>query len=336
MKITKVIITGAGGFLGSYIASSLLAKKEYEVYSFSRSSYPELIKSGVSERRGDLANYQDVLKALKGMDAVIHTASMVGMWGRYEDFFKTNVLGSENILKAMKELGIKKCVYTSTPSVVFGHKSLCGVDETTPYPDDYLSHYAKTKAIAEKMILEANGADLSTVALRPHLIFGPGDMNLIPRVIEAHRKGRLKIIGDGQNLVDVTYVQNAADAHLLALEKLSAEHAIAGKAYFIGQGPIKLWDFTNTILINAGLPRLTKKISVRSAYCLGFIIEILIKIFKIQTVNPAMTRFIALQLGKSHYFNHHNSENDLAFYPSISIEEGLQQLLINHHGSRSP
>ena len=336
MKTSKVIITGAGGFLGSYIARTLIAKKEYEVYSFSRSSYPTLINHGVKERQGDLANYQDVLKALNGMDAVIHTASRVGIWGQYDDFYQTNVLGTENILKAMKKLGIKKCVYTSTPSVVFGSESLCGVDESTPYPHKYLSHYAKTKAIAEKLILEANGADLSTVALRPHLIFGPGDMNLIPRVIEAHKKGRLKIIGDGQNMVDVTYVQNAADAHLLALEKLTASHPIAGKAYFIGQGPVKLWDFTNSILINAGLPKLSKKISIRSAYFIGFIIESFLKIFKIDMVNPPMTRFIALQLGKSHYFNHHNSENDLAFYPSISIEEGLLKLLVNDdRGGRS-
>jgi nucleoside-diphosphate-sugar epimerase len=336
MKTSKVIITGAGGFLGSYIARTLIAKKEYEVYSFSRSSYPTLINYGVKERQGDLANYQDVLKALDGMDAVIHTASRVGIWGQYDDFYQTNVLGTENILKAMKKLGIKKCVYTSTPSVVFGSESLCGVDESTPYPHKYLSHYAKTKAMAEKLILEANGADLSTVALRPHLIFGPGDMNLIPRVIEAHKKGRLKIIGDGQNMVDVTYVQNAADAHLLALEKLTASHPIAGKAYFIGQGPVKLWDFTNSILINAGLPKLSKKISIRSAYFIGFIIESFLKIFKIDMVNPPMTRFIALQLGKSHYFNHHNSENDLAFYPSISIEEGLLKLLVNDdRGGRS-
>jgi nucleoside-diphosphate-sugar epimerase len=254
------------------------------------------------------------------------------MGGHYDDFYQTNVLGTENILKAMKELGIHKCVYTSTPSVVFGDESLCGVDERTPYPHKYLSHYAKTKAIAEKMILEANGVDLSTVALRPHLIFGPGDLNLIPRVIEAHKKGRLKIIGDGENMVDVTYVQNAADAHLLALEKLTNNHPIAGKAYFIGQGPIKLWDFTNIILTNAGLPKLSKKISIRSAYYIGFFIEVFLKIFKINMANPPMTRFIALQLGKSHYFNHQNSENDLSFYPSISIEEGLSLLLVNNDG----
>lgn len=323
MKLTKVLITGAGGFLGSYIASELKKNSGYEVFSFSRSSHPALSTMGVTERLGNLANYQDVLLALRDIDAVIHTASMVGMWGRYEDYYQTNVVGTENIIQAMRELGIKKLVYTSTPSVAFGSESLCGVDESTPYPKKYLTHYAQTKSIAEQKVLSANGSELSTVALRPHLIFGPGDKNLIPRVIEAQKKGRLKIIGDGENLVDVTYVENAALAHVMALEKLSPEHSIAGKAYFLGQGPIKLWDFTNSILIHAKLSPVTKKISITAAYRIGFIIECFLKLFRIYNVHPPMTRFVALQLGKSHYFSHHNLERDLGFKPKFTIEEGL-------------
>jgi len=326
MKTTKILITGAGGFLGSYIARKLANDPGYELYSFSRSHYATLDQLGVNQRHGDLKNFADVKKALEGMDAVIHTASQVGMWGRYEDFYATNVTGTENIIKAMRELGIRKLVYTSTPSVAFGKEDLCGVDEKTPYPDNYLTHYAATKSIAEKMVLAANGAELSTVSLRPHLIFGPGDLNLIPRVIEAQKKGRLKIVGDGNNLVDVTYVENAADAHILALKKLSPESLIAGKAYFLGQGPVKLWDFTNEILKLAGLPPVTKKISVKAAYVAGFIIESLLKLVGNYDIHPPMTRFVALQLGKSHYFSHHNLEHDLGFKPSISIEEGMKRI----------
>lgn len=326
MKSTKVLITGAGGFLGRYIAKELLKNPQYDVYSFSRSSYPALLGLGVKQRQGDLAQYEDVKVALTGMDAVIHTAGMVGMWGKYSDFYQTNVTGTENILRAMRELGIKKCVYTSTPSVAFERENLCGVDESTPYPHHYLTHYAKTKSIAEQMVLKANGPDLSTVALRPHLIFGPGDLNLVPRVIEAQKKGRLKIIGDGENLVDVTYVENAALAHVMALEKLSVDSPVAGKAYFLGQGPVKLWDFTNSILSHAGLPPVTKKISLKKAYIIGFFIECFLSLFRIYNVHPPMTRFVALQLGKSHYFNHHNLEHDLGFKPLISIEEGLKRL----------
>jgi nucleoside-diphosphate-sugar epimerase len=333
MKSNKVLITGAGGFLGRYIARELI-KKDYQVFSFSRSEYTHLRAIGVTQRLGDLKNYEDVKNALEGMDAVIHTASLVGMWGHYKDFFDTNVTGTENILKAMKELGIKKLVYTSTPSVVFGRESLCGVDETTPYPGQYLTYYALTKAIAERMVLRANGADgvngLCVVALRPHLIFGPGDMNIVPRVIEAQKKGRLKIIGDGENLVDVLYVENAAVAHVMALEKLEFNHPIAGRAYFLGQGPIKLWDFTNKILRKAGLPIVTKKMTLKKAYAIGFVIEFIFKIFRIYNVHPPMTRFVALQLGKSHYFSHHNLEVDLGYLPIISIEEGIDRLFASH------
>lgn len=333
MKISKILITGGGGFLGSYIARELIKTGRYDVYSFSRSAHPSLDQIGVKQRLGDLSNYENVKNALDGIDAVIHTASMVGMWGKYTDFYRTNVTGTENIINAMKELGIKKLVYTSTPSVAFGRESLCGVDESTPYPsqDQYLTNYAKTKSIAEQAVLGANGDKLCTVALRPHLIFGPGDLNLVPRVIEAQKKGRLKIIGDGENLVDVTYVENGAIAHVMALEKLESSHPIAGKAYFLGQGPIKLWDFTNNILKNAGLPPVTKKISLLNAYRIGFVIEFFLTLFRIYNVHPPMTRFIALQLGKSHYFSHHNLEHDLGFVPSISIEEGLKRLLINNN-----
>jgi nucleoside-diphosphate-sugar epimerase len=326
MSKTKILITGAGGFLGSHIARKLFSKNDYEVYSFSRSHYPLLDQWNVIQRHGDLKNYSDVKSALAGMDAVIHTASLVGMWGRYEDFYATNVTGTENILKAMQELGIKKLVYTSTPSVAFGTDDLCGVDEKTPYPEKYLTHYAGTKSIAERKVLAANSTELSTISLRPHLIYGPGDLNLIPRVISAQKKGRLKIIGDGNNLVDVTYVENAADAHVMALEKLSPDHKIAGNAYFLGQGPVKLWDFTNEILVRSGLSPVTKKISIKTAYTIGFFIECILKLMCLYKVDPPMTRFVALQLGKSHYFSHHNLEHDLGYSPSVSIEEGINRL----------
>lgn len=330
MKKTKVLITGAGGFLGSSIAQKLSRDTDYEVVSFSRSRYDKLTQWGIEQRQGDLKNYADVKGALEGIEAVIHTASQVGMWGRYEDFYATNVVGTENILRAMREHKIKKLVYTSTPSVAFGKESLCGVDESTPYPSEYLTAYAATKSIAEQKVLNSNSEELSTVALRPHLIFGPGDVNLIPRVIEAQKKGLLKIVGDGENLVDVTYVENAADAHILALKKLSVDSAIAGKAYFLGQGPVKLWDFTNEILVRSGLSPVKKRIPVKLAYFVGAMIEGFLKLIGKYDIHPPMTRFVALQLGCSHYFSHHNLERDLGFKPKVSIEEGINRLFADY------
>lgn len=327
MKSTKVLVTGAGGFLGGYIARDLI-NRGYTVFSFSRGSYPKLKEMGVTELRGDLSNYNDVEEAFKGMDAVIHTASMVGMNGSYNDFYRTNVTGTENVIKACHANRISRLVYTSTPSVVFGNESICGASESIEYPEKYLSMYAETKAIAEKILLMSNCGSLATVAIRPHLIFGPGDLNLVPRVIEAAKKNKLKIIGDGNNLVDVTYVENASLVHVLALEKLHPEAAIAGKAYFLGQGPVKLWDFTNDILKRSGLPPVTAKISFKAAYFIGLIIEMVLKLLGKTNVHPPMTRFIALQLGKSHYYDHTNIERDLNYKPLYTIDQGLDKLFI--------
>lgn len=334
MSKTKVLITGAGGFLGHYIARDLLKTGNYEVFSFSRGIYPELDQMGVKQIPGDLINAEEVGRALEGMDAVIHTASKVGMGGRYEDFYKTNVLGTRNIINACLKNKISRCVYTSTPSVAFGKESLCGVDEKTPYPSAYLSFYAQTKAEAEQLVLKSNSPTLSTVAIRPHLIFGPGDKNLIPRVVEAAAKGRLKIIGDGENLVDVSYVENVSLVHVRALENLNPSSPLAGKAYFFGQGPIKLWDFTNELLKRSGLHPLKKKIPLKLAYVLGFFIEKgaqLLSLAGINIENPPMTRFIALQLGCSHYFNHAQIEKDLGPLPLITIEEGLNRLNLSNY-----
>lgn len=319
MPIKKVLITGAGGFLGRYIARDLVQTGNYEVHSFSRKYHHHLAALNVIQHGGDLKNYFDVENALKEMDAVIHCASKVGMWGDYQDFYETNVLGTENIILACKKLNIKRCVYTSTPSVIFGNKALCGVDENISYPSSHLNYYAKTKALAEKSILLANSNTFSTVAIRPHLVFGPGDLNLIPQIIKGAQEKKLKIIGDARNLVDVTYVENASYAHLMALEKLTPGSSIAGKAYFLGQGPVNLWDFINEILIRSKAPTVSKKIPLWSAYILGFFAELFLK-------KPPITRFIALQLGLSHYYGHQNIEKDLGFKPKFSIEEGLDKL----------
>jgi nucleoside-diphosphate-sugar epimerase len=328
-KTIKVLVTGAGGFLGTYIVRDLLAENKYEVTSFSRRTYSHLEQMGIKQISGNLCSYEDVQLACQNIDVVIHTASLVGMWGKYEDFYETNVIGTRNIIKACLQHKIKKCIYTSTPSVVFGEESLLGVDETAPYPKKYLSFYAETKSIAEQDILNAHSSEFKTVALRPHLIFGPGDLNLVPRVIEAAKQGQLKIVGKGNNLVDVTYVENVSAIHVLAIDLLNEHGPIGGKAYFVGQGPIKLWDFTNELLKRSGIKPITKKVPFILAYYIGYIIETVFKLFNIYNVEPKMTRFIALQLGKSHYYNHSNLKKDFNFQMKYSIEDGLNKLFNN-------
>lgn len=321
----KILVTGAGGFLGYYIAKDLL-KNDYEVHSFSRTKYQKLEKLGIIEHQGNLENFNSIKTALIGIDAVIHCASKVGMNGKYQDFFNANVLGTENLIKAMKDLGIKKLVYTSTPSVVFGKENLINADETTPYPTSYLTAYAETKMLAEKKVIEANDQSFWSISLRPHLVFGPGDLNLIPRLLEARRQNKLKIIGDGKNLVDILYVENAAQAHLLALKALSSNPKVRGQNYFIGQGPVVLWDFINTILKKNGLLPVSTKIPLSLAYALGALIEFFLMITGNTNLHPPMSRFIALQLGMSHCFSHDKAENELGFKPKFSIEQAINKL----------
>jgi nucleoside-diphosphate-sugar epimerase len=264
---------------------------------------------------------------MKGHEVCFHVAGKVGVWGKEKDFYNINVVGTQNIINACKKNGIKHLIYTSSPSVVFGKSALSGVDESWPYPTEYCAHYPKTKAQAEKRALDSNGDELKVVALRPHLIFGPGDTNLIPRVVEGAKSGRVKIVGDGQNLVDITYVENASQAHILAFQKLLSEpEVVAGKAYFIGQGPIKIWDFINDVLDLYQVPRLKKQISFKTAYRIGSLLETTYSLFGMTKKEPPMTRFVAMQLAKDHYFDHTNAERDLGWKPKYSIEDGLKKL----------
>jgi nucleoside-diphosphate-sugar epimerase len=322
----KALVTGGGGFLGSHLVKALL-DRGYDVTSFSRGHYPKVIESGAKEFRGDIQNYGEIKKAIEGKDVVFHVAGKVGVWGPYKEYFNINVIGTENIVRACKECGVKKLVFTSSPSVVFGKSHLENADETQPYPEEYVFHYGKTKAMAEKIVMDGNDEQLATISIRPHLIFGPGDQNLFPRVVKSARDGKLKIVGDGDNLVDVIYVDNAVVAHLKAFDSLEINGKTSGKTYFVGQEePVKLWSLINQILESHGLEPLRKKIGVNSAYRIGAVLEGAYKILGIKK-DPPMTRFIAMQLGKSHYFNHSNAKSDFNFTPTIDLETALKRTL---------
>lgn len=322
----KIFMTGAGGFLGRYIARDLL-EAGHEVTNLARGEYPELVEMGVNAIQGDIRDLDFLTEAMKGHEACFHVAGKVGMWGKEKDFYDINVAGTRHIIEACRKNQIKYLVYTSSPSVVFGNSDLSGVNEETPYPAKYYGLYPESKAQAEQLALAANDENLHVVSLRPHLIFGPGDANLIPRILEGAQSGKVKIVGDGQNLVDVTYVENASNAHLKAFEKLQSDtNVVAGKAYFIGQGPVKMWDFINQILDLYQVPRLKKRVSFKTAYRVGALLETGYGLLGMTKKEPPMTRFIAMQLAKDHYFDHTKANEELGWHPEISIEEGLQRL----------
>lgn len=320
----KVLVTGGGGFLGGAIVRQLVERGD-RVTSFSRRFYPELTSYGVEQIRGDISDKTAVELACKGMDLVFHVAAKPGVWGDYSDYYRTNVIGTQNVIAACKRHGVPRLVYTSSPSVVFNGKDMEGVNESVRYPDKFHTHYPKTKAIGEQSVIAAaNAAELKTIILRPHLIWGPRDNHLVPRIIE--RANRLVKVGNGKNLVDTIYIDNAADAHILAADALGKNPELSGKVYFISQNaPVPLWDMVDDILKAAGLAPVQKSVPRRMAWLIGALLEFIYKTFNISG-EPQMTRFLADELSTSHWFDISAAKKDLGYVPKISIEEGLSRL----------
>lgn len=320
-----VLVTGGGGFLGGAIVRRLVARGD-RVRSLSRGDYPELTALGVACHRGDVANPAAVERAAEGCELIFHVAAKAGIWGPYAEYHRANVLGTENVLNACRRHGIRRLVYTSSPSVVHHGGDLNGVDESLPYPSRFESSYQRSKAEAERMVLAANGPELATVALRPHLIWGPGDNHLIPRLIARAKAGQLRRIGRRPNRVDSIYIDNAAEAHLQVAERLFPGSPVAGKAYFVAQGePIPLWDFINRILAEAGLPPVTRTIPPSVAWTAGLILEAVYKLTGRED-EPRMTRFLARQLSTAHWFDLTAARRDFGYEPSVSTEDGLRRL----------
>lgn len=321
----NAFVTGGGGFLGRHIVSRLLARGD-TVRVLGRREYPDLVESGVECVQGDLSDAMLLNECCKGMDVVFHVAAKAGVWGPRESYHRPNVLGTENVLEGCRTAGVPRLIYTSTPSVVYGRDPIEGGDESLPYPDDYLTCYAETKAIAERNVLSANSEDLMTCALRPHLIWGPGDTNLLPRIADRARKGKLKQVGDGTNRVSVSYVENIADAHLAACDKLEKGSPVCGEAYFVNEEkPVNCWQFISELLKAMNCPPVTKTVPFKAAYAAGAAMEATYKLLG-KTDEPLMTRFVALQLATSHWFKIDKAKRDLGWEPHISIENGLKQL----------
>lgn len=319
----KVLVTGGGGFLGGAIVRRLVERGNH-VISFSRSFYDDLNMLGVEQLQGDIGDKTAAEQACQGVDLVFHAAAKPGIWGPYSDYFNTNVTGTQNIISGCIKHQVSRLVYTSSPSVIFDGTDMEGIDESVPYPDKFYAHYPKTKAIAETCVLKATGDNLKTVILRPHLIWGPGDTHFVPRIIK--RAKRLVRVGNGRNLVDTIFIDNAAEAHILAADMLGKNPALSGKIYFISQDePIPAWDMINAILQAAGLNPVRRSIPRQAAWLIGALYEFIYKTFGIDG-EPKMTRFLADELSTSHWFDISAAKNDLGYVPRISIQEGLERL----------
>jgi nucleoside-diphosphate-sugar epimerase len=325
------LVTGGGGFLGRYIVEQLVARGD-RVRSFGRGEYPGLAALGVEVVRGDICDREAVAAACQGVDCVFHTAAVAGIGGPWPKFREVNVDGTQNVVQACRAQGVPRLVFTGSPSAVFAGEDQCGVNESTPYGTAWLeshgAHYSRSKALAEQLVLEANlPGRLAVCALRPHLIWGPRDQHLIPRLITRARSGRLRRVGDGTNLVDIVYVENAASAHLQAADALAQENPpLTGKAYFLSQGePVNCWQWIDEILALADLPPVQKSISYRSASRLGSVLEKLSGWLRIER-EPPMTRFLAAQLAMSHWYDISAARRDFGYEPQVSTALGMQRL----------
>lgn len=321
----RVLVTGGGGFLGSALCRALVARGD-AVRSLSRGDYPALGALGVETHRGDVADAAAVMTATAGCDAVCHVAAKAGVWGPFAEYYQANVVGTRNVIDACRKHGISRLVYTSSPSVVYAGGDECGIDESAPYPERYLTHYPRTKSEAERLVLAANNSSLATVALRPHLIWGPGDNHLLPRLLAKAKAGRLRRVGDGKNVVDTTYIDNAVQAHIAALDRLNSQAACAGKAYFIANDqPQPLWDLIDRMLACGGVPPVTRSVSARTAYLAGGLLELIYGALWLPH-EPPMTRFVARQLATSHWYNLTAARRDLGYAPIVTVDEGLERL----------
>lgn len=321
----KALVTGGGGFLGSAIVRMLHDRGD-EVVSFSRGEYPVLAALGVDQFRGDICDRSALIKAARGCDIVFHVAAKAGIWGCYEAYHAANVAGTEAVVAVCHELGISRLVATGSPSVVFDGSDIEGGDESLPYPHHFAAHYPLTKMLAERIVLESNSPRLATVSLRPHLIWGPGDNHLLPRIIEKAKHGRLKRIGTRPCIVDTVYIDNAARAHLLAADRLAPGSAIAGKAYFITNGePLPLWEMVNRLLDAAGIKPVTATVSPVIAKASATVCESIWQLFGLSG-EPPLTRFVVNELSTAHWFDISAAQRDLGYQVEVSIEDGLQRL----------
>ena len=322
----NALVTGAGGFLGLYLVEQLVARGD-KVRTFCRGRYPELDALGVETIRGDIRDREAIVAACRGMDVVFHVAAVAGIGGPWKHYYEVNTLGTRHVAEGCRVHGVGRLLYTSSPSVTFDGTDQEGVDESAPYAGRFLAHYPHSKALAERHVLEASGTGgLLTCALRPHLIWGPRDRHLVPRLLARARSGRLRRVGDGTNRIDMVYVDNAATAHVQAADALEPGSPAAGRAYFISQGePVNCWEWIDRILALAGLPPVAKSISFSAAWKVGAVLEALYAVLRLRS-EPPMTRFLAAQLATSHYFDITRARQDFGYQPIVSTEEGMWRL----------
>ncbi|MBE9548511.1 MAG: NAD-dependent epimerase/dehydratase family protein [Proteobacteria bacterium] len=317
----KILVTGGGGFLGSAICRQLM-ELGYSVVAYQRRAADQLQALGVEIVRGDITDLPKLTEAAQGCDAIIHTAGKAGVWGDPAEYRKINVGGTENIIRVCRKLSIPVLVHTSSPSVVHTGGDIENGNESLPLAKHFSSAYPATKAEAEKIVLAANGDDLKTVALRPHLIWGPGDPHILPRLIKKVRGGKLSLPAP-EKIIDTIFVENAAQAHVLALLELQDQARCAGKPYFITNNePLPQGEIIQKLLSAVGVEAKIRAVPAGPASAVGAIFEMGWRLLPLSG-EPPITRFAVEQLSTAHWFDTSAAARDFGYLPKISIAEGV-------------
>ncbi|MFC6887093.1 MULTISPECIES: NAD-dependent epimerase/dehydratase family protein [Actinomadura] len=321
----KVLVTGGAGFLGQAVCRRLAARGD-TVVSLNRRRSAALDGLGVTQHQADVRDAAAVRAAADGCDAVVHCAAKTVAKGPTREFRQINVEGTRNVLAACSRIGAR-LVHTSSPSVVHGGRDLEGVDESVPYSRRQPDPYSRTKAAAEGLVLGAAGRLVPAVALRPHMIWGPGDPHFLPRLVARHRL--LFLLGAADKPVDTVYIDNAADAHLLALDRLGPDSPINGRVYFIAQGePCGLGVWVNSLLEAAGLPPVTRRMPVWPALAAGALLEYAYRLPGVPW-EPPLTRFLVRHASTAHWFDLSAARRDLGYRPHVTTHDGMARLAVH-------
>lgn len=323
----RMLVTGGSGFVGSALCRRLHALG-HDVIALARRPSPMLAAAGIRTVIHDLAAPaadSSLAGIFTGVGCVFHTAAHVKMWGPKGAFRAGNIVATDHVIAACREAGVPRLVFTSSPSVVATPAGLRGVDESQPYPAHFEAFYPETKAAAEQAVLAAHSAALRTIALRPHLIFGPGDTNLVPTILTRARAGRLVQVGDGSNLVDLTFIDDCVEAHGLAAAALDERPSAGGRAYFISQGtPVPLWGWIARVLELHSVAPVRRKISARLARVLATVAETTWRAGRFKS-DPPLTRFLAEEMATDHYFDLSAARRELGYAPSLTVWEATER-----------
>lgn len=322
VRIMKVLITGGTGFLGQALARRLHAMS-YQVTVTGRKEAigNKLAKEGIQFLKANLEDEGAMIQAVNEMDYVFHCGAFSSPWGDYEDFYQTNVIGTENVIEACMRHQVKRLIHVSTPSLYFGRKDRREVKEEDRLPDKFLNHYAETKYLAEQKIDEAHQQGLPVITIRPRAVFGPGDTSIIPRLIKANEQKFVPLVNGGKIPIDLTYVENVVDALLLCMD---SEQKTLGEKYNISNGEeMILADVLQKLFLELDIPFHYRKLPYSLVYAAAFLMEKKALIGKSKQ-EPLLTRYSVTVLSKAQTVNIDKARKELNYLPRITVQEGIK------------